>query len=551
MPTVDLGTAVGSSLKLAAPLWVASAHLAWNRTSIDAWARQGVAPAALTLKTCKQTRHNEETKELRFSTEPHLPRFGRSFYCDGPKQKELLTYDEVEELLPYAQDTLPGTQIGISVVAGGEEDYAGLAAMTTKAAFVELNLKYSFRIQAANLAFLELAPQRLADILGQVGQFAAAFKGKPIFVKIPRELDWLPGSRELSQLLDVLQNHGDAGLIVANSKKMDIPPFLMSGEEQSFSGGVICGEHLFDQTISLIQAFAPACAERRIPIVATGGMLDPEHVLMALRAGASAVQLCTAFVYYRLEYYDTLKWNLTNRVEVQGLRTLSEYVERLRTGGVAAVYAMPFQYLDDFWSKEAQQRLTTDVRRSRRMDVAVMSGRTLVEKWSSSLAHRFGKGLGMRLFLPNPDGTMFRDIQASWGLSEPAILERQARVREAKMLFETLWAKNRPAAEFAEATEDGAASSRLPDSQLRVYLHDQCPFNAVYLFDDKAYVTLYPFDRPSDLSVPAYVFFAGSKEYQRLAEAVRSLSVYAQQRGDKPLPVEPPAAGAVSSSTRS
>jgi dihydroorotate dehydrogenase len=115
-----------------------------------------------------------------------------------------------------------------------------------------------------------------------------------------------------------LKKHGKSGIIVANSLKMDIPEFMMAGQERSLLGGVMCGEHLFDQTISLIQALRRSCDNAGVPIIATGGMLDPEHVLMALRSGAAAVQLCTAFIYYQIEYYETLKWNLQNRVETQG-----------------------------------------------------------------------------------------------------------------------------------------------------------------------------------------------------------------------------------------
>jgi dihydroorotate dehydrogenase len=272
----------------------------------------------LTLKTCQREIVPEEKDRIRFRTSPDLPRFGRSFYCDGAKQDELLTYDVAASLLDHAKKTLTGTHVGISAVASPNEDYETLAAKTKAAAFVELNLKYSFRIKADENEFLQLAPTRLKEILDQVERCAQAFKDTPVFVKLPRELDWLPGTGELAHLLKILKKHGKSGIIVANSLKMDIPEFMMAGQERSLLGGVMCGEHLFDQTISLIQALRRSCDNAGVPIIATGGMLDPEHVLMALRSGAAAVQLCTAFIYYQIEYYETLKWNLQNRVETQG-----------------------------------------------------------------------------------------------------------------------------------------------------------------------------------------------------------------------------------------
>src|SRR5258708_24448278 len=399
MSDVDLTSQIGNFLTLRHPFWIASAHYSEKEAAIDAWVE--IQPAALTLKTAhKAPIREEEKKTTRHKTIESMTRLCRSFYCDGPKQKELITYERTAELLKYAKAHSQETEVGISVLCSDDQDYKERRALCPEASFCELNLKYIFRFdKKEKTEFFETALRRYRELLDQLEKFTGAFRDRPVLVKISRELAWLPGTKELDSFLNILSKHGKAGLVVANSLKLDIPLFVSDGQERALQNGVICGESLFDQTISLIESFRSPCSDRGIPIVATGGMIDPQHILMALRAGASAVQLCTAFDYYRLNYYNTLCWNLQNRVEVLGLHSFSDYVSRLRKESVATIYNMPFMYFEQFWSPDIQARLNKDVRASQQMDVFVMAGRTVIERWEHVLKHRFQKNLGLRLLL--------------------------------------------------------------------------------------------------------------------------------------------------------
>lgn len=361
-------------------------------------------------------------------------------------------------------------------------------------------------------------------------RFAKAFYDIPVFIKISRELAWLPGTSELREFLDVLSAHGRAGLIIANSLKLDIPTFISNGQERVLQNGVLCGEALFDQTISLIQNFEGPCTERGIPIVATGGMIDPQQMLIALKAGASAVQLCTAFDYYRPNYYSTLCWNLQNRIELAGLHSFVDYLSRLRKESVAAIYNMPFMYFEQFWSEDIQRRLQKDVRDSERMDVFLMSGRTVFEKWEEALKSRFRKNRGLRLLLPTPDGSTYESIQKSWGITDLELGVRKARVKEAHDCFEKAW-KDTEADRNAHKKE-GA------DACFEVLWTDKCPFYSFYVFDDKVCVSPYPFIRPGEPDIPVYIFFAGSHEYERISKEAQTLVQYSRQAKT---PQKPPA----------
>lgn len=508
---VDLTTKIGDFFELANPYWIASAHYSHKESVIKAW--EDLSPAALTLKTSDNKPANESKGSVREKTQKILPRYGRSFYCDGPKHEELLTYEATSELLKFAQEKLRYTKIGISVISSSTQDYSRLRQVCDTASFCELNLKYSFRIKTQG-DYLKESSDAFESMLREIERFLAAFAGLPSFVKLSRELSWLPGSTQFTRLLDLMANHGKAGLIVANSLKANIPAFLAAGVEWDLKGGVFCGERLFDQTVELIEKMKEESEARKIPLVATGGMIDPEYTILAVRAGASAVQLCTAFDYNGINFYRTLVWNLENRIKSRGLKSFKQYAERIREEGVASIYSMPFTYYEEFWGEQAQAAIRADVLTSARMDMFIMSGQNLVTRWREALTTRFKKNLRVRLLLPNPDGAIFEAIQRSWGMSDDAAMaHRKNRLRKTANDIQTL-AKN--------------ATIRDP---VQVAFTDKCPFVSFYIFDDKVYVSPYPFILVSggDMPVPVYVFFAGSQEFSRFEKEFTALYTLAAE----------------------
>lgn len=518
---VDLTAKIGDFLELANPYWISSAHYSHKESVIEAW--KEFAPAALTLKTSDIAPKKEEKKSIRERTQRILPRYGRSFYCDGPKQEELLTYERTAELLNFAKEKLPKTKLGISVLSSPAQDYAKLWQMCNGAHFCELNLKYSFRIKDKP-EYLKESADTFESILKEIERFLTVFAGLPSFIKLSRELSWLPGSGEFTRVLDFLAKHGKVGLIVANSLKVDVPPFLAGGVEWDLKGGVFCGETLFDQTIVLLERMKQECKAKNVPLIATGGMIDPEYTILAVRAGASAVQLCTAFDYNGTNFYRTLVWNLENRIKTRGLKSFKHYAERIREEGVASVYSMPFTYYEEFWGQEAQSAMRADVMTSGRMDMFVMSGQSLVTKWKDELTVRFKKDLKTRLLLPNPDGGIFVAIQKSWGMSEDSeIGNRKSRLRKTVSDIETL------------------AKTVTRKDLIEVAFTDKCPFLSFYIFDDKVYVAPYPFVLVAggDMPVPVYVFIAGSQEFARFEKEFNTLYTLAGEMGtiqDDPAP---------------
>src|SRR5205807_1384055 len=104
-----------------------------------------------------------------------------------------------------------------------------------------------------------------------------------------------------------------------------------------------------------------------------------------------------------------------------------------------SVYSTPFMYYDNFNSEEFQKRIQLDVRRSHRMDVFIMSGKSLFSKWADPLRQRFSGNLGIRLLLPRTDGSVYVAIQQAWGLNTHELQVRKDRVAGAKRDIQRIW----------------------------------------------------------------------------------------------------------------
>jgi hypothetical protein len=151
-----------------------------------------------------------------------------------------------------------------------------------------------------------------------------------------------------------------------------------------------------------------------------------------------------------------------------------------------------------------------------------MSGRSVVEAWEDALKKRFGKNLGMRILLPNTEGPTYEPIQKSWGIFGAELTARKDRVRAAHDAFERIWKGTE------EARRESTPAGDKP-STLELYSTDKCPFYSFYLFDDKVCVAPYPFIRPEEPNIPVYIFFAGSREYERIKKEAQTLFEYARQ----------------------
>jgi len=133
----------------------------------------------------------------------------------------------------------------------------------------------------------------LRDLQGEerLGAILAAMPrgGVPVLVKLAPDITdaALPG------LVELCVAHGAAGLVLTNTTLAR--PVSLHSDHAGEAGG-LSGQPLFARSTELLRA-AHRLARGRLTLVGAGGVATPEQVLAKIRAGASLVQLYTAFAY--------------------------------------------------------------------------------------------------------------------------------------------------------------------------------------------------------------------------------------------------------------
>jgi len=285
---MDLSVNILSGLQLRDPFMIASSH--W--TSDEKAFRQlaSVRPSAITLKTTSDLmggdgRGRRDKHRLNDS-------FGNPFatYTDGPRTVELWDVATTYEMTRIAQRSLTDCVLGLSILQ--EEDYESVSKQLNLASYgyIELNCKYTFRKRSLQ----SLLTEELEHIHRDIKKFLDIFLNNlPVLVKLPREIAPLLDTPEFQRILATI-NEAKAGLIVANSRRIRVPPSRTTGTKE-LATGVVVGEYLFLETYHMVQTLDTARQEGAPthPIVASGGISDIGGFVDLITAGAKAVQLCT------------------------------------------------------------------------------------------------------------------------------------------------------------------------------------------------------------------------------------------------------------------
>ena len=204
--------------------------------------------------------------------------------------------------------TLLGANVGINKDgAEPERDYPALvAAVAGHVGYVALN------VSSPNTAGLRGLQDRarLDAILAAV----MAVPGRPpVFVKIAPDLP--PGA--LEDIVAVAVERGAAGLIVSNTT-VARPPGL-GGRHAAEAGGLSGPPLMAPSTALLAQAWR--LAGGRLALVGAGGVSTGADVLAKLRAGASVVQLYSAFAVHGPALLPRLKAQLATALRQEGFAT--------------------------------------------------------------------------------------------------------------------------------------------------------------------------------------------------------------------------------------
>jgi dihydroorotate dehydrogenase len=205
-----------------------------------------------------------------------------------------------------------GANIGINKDgADPERDYPALvAAVTPFADYVTINvsspntpglrdLQGEARLRAILRAIVTTLPVR-----------------PPLLVKVAPDLS----DDGLESVVDVAVTEGAAGLIISNTT-IARPPELR-GRNARQAGG-LSGAPLFVRSTEML-ARAHRLAGDRLTLIGVGGVRSGADALAKIRAGASLVQLYTAFAYAGPALIPRLKQELLDALRQQGFSSVAE-----------------------------------------------------------------------------------------------------------------------------------------------------------------------------------------------------------------------------------
>lgn len=154
-----------------------------------------------------------------------------------------------------------------------------------------------------------------ADHLGAIVEaVVASSQGRPVFVKVAPDLH----ADALAAAVSVAEAQGAAGIIAANTT-------IDHQGIGSVGNGGLSGRPLRSRTLEVVRQVRGAT---RLPIIAVGGITSADHVLDALAAGASAVQVYSALVFEGPGLVHRINRELVGVLDANDCESLSDLLAR-------------------------------------------------------------------------------------------------------------------------------------------------------------------------------------------------------------------------------
>jgi dihydroorotate dehydrogenase len=155
-------------------------------------------------------------------------------------------------------------------------------------------------------------------------ELARLSRPPPLLVKIAPDLD----DQAIDAVVDLAVARGLHGIVATNTTiarppGLRTPPAVVA----ALGEGGLSGAPLRQRTLEVV-ARIHARAGDRLTIIAAGGVASADHVLAALRAGATLVQLYTAFIYGGPDLPRRILDDLAAQRQAAGCATLAELAAR-------------------------------------------------------------------------------------------------------------------------------------------------------------------------------------------------------------------------------
>jgi dihydroorotate dehydrogenase len=220
-----------------------------------------------------------------------------------------------------ARTAVLGVNIGANKnTADRIADYvAGVRAFADAADYFAVNVSSPNTPGLRDLQKPAALDELLARVLDARDAKVEAFGRKPVLLKIAPDLTM----QELDDIVRIARARQVDGMIVSNTT-IDRPQSV-AGEPHAHETGGLSGRPLFDRaTLMLAETFVRV--ERQFPLVGVGGVDGIDTAWAKIEAGATLLQLYSAFVFRGPGLIDEIKHGLLART--QGAADLAAMVGR-------------------------------------------------------------------------------------------------------------------------------------------------------------------------------------------------------------------------------
>jgi dTMP kinase len=315
----NLETTIVEGLTVRNPLGIASGPQSENIESLKRLVEY--RPGFITLKTTIINPSFNVNNGSRIMQPLRGVNLTNSFYSNGEKELELLSVEKTNELLLYCKKNLPTTKVGVSlsIIEDPSSLFQEWRKRNLEPDYIEVSdksIKKLIRHEKFRNDFSRFCDESHAMVI-------EAIKGMrqktnlPIIVKLSRDMPWV---LSWSHVNAILLGDPSIGLCL-----FDVPSYVMipdpyKGFKYSMADGIqighysgtINGEHNFLPTYSMM---VELLSIGYFSTVVTGGMMNGNHVISTIAAGAKAVQLCSALVVHGFSHYKRIYDRLVREVQ--------------------------------------------------------------------------------------------------------------------------------------------------------------------------------------------------------------------------------------------
>jgi dihydroorotate dehydrogenase len=146
----------------------------------------------------------------------------------------------------------------------------------------------------------------------------AAIDPKPVFVKIAPDMEFA----QVDEIIDVVESERLTGIVATNATA-----FMRQNLRSPYGSepGGLSGRPITNMVTAFI-AHIYKVTQGRLPIIGVGGIFDAQDAYAKIRAGASAVQIYTGWIYEGPSAVKRINKGLLRLIERDGLKHISQAV---------------------------------------------------------------------------------------------------------------------------------------------------------------------------------------------------------------------------------